>query len=133
MSKENVDLAKESLGAFRRGDIGWFNEHSTPDVVIVQPPEVPDSKSYEGPSAWADALRDWPSEWEDFRVDFIEAIDVSDDVVILGTRHRGRGGQSGIEIDFQVFYVSYGHNGKVARMEMFLTRKQALEAAGLEE
>jgi hypothetical protein len=101
-------------------------------VVIVQPLEVPDSKRYEGPSAWADAAADWPSEWKDFRMDFIEAIDVSDDVVILGTRHRGRGEHSGIEVDFQVFYVNYGHNGKVARVEMFLTREQALEAAGLE-
>ncbi len=107
MSQENVDLAKEGLEAFHRGDIGWFDERSHADVVIVQPPEVPDTKSYEGPSAWAEALADWSGEWEGFRADFIEVIDVSDDVVILGTRHRGRGKHSGIEMDFQVFYVSY--------------------------
>jgi ketosteroid isomerase-like protein len=131
MSQANVELAKEGLEAFHHGDIAWFDEHSIAEVVIVQPPEVPDTKSYEGPSAWADALADWSSEWEDFRVDFIEVIDVSDDVVILGTRHRGRGAHSGIEMDFQVFYVTYIRDGKATRQEMFFTREQALRAVGL--
>jgi len=33
-------------------------------------------------------------------------------------------------MDFQVFYVHVGRDGKLARMEMFFTREQALEAAG---
>ena len=133
MSQENVELAKESIEAFRRGDSAWFDEHSTTDVVIVQPPEVPDSKSYEGPTAWADALADWSGEWDDFRVDFVEVIDVSDDVSILGTRQRGRGTYSQIDMDFQVFFVNYLRDEKVARVEMFFSREQTLKAVGLAE
>jgi ketosteroid isomerase-like protein len=101
--------------------------------VIVQLPEVPDAKTYEGRDAVIEAWEDWPKQWEDFRLDLIEIIDVSDDVLISVTRHRGRGRESGIEMDFEVFYVSYGRDGKVARMEMFFSREQALEAAGLRE
>jgi hypothetical protein len=32
-------------------------------------------------------------------------------------------------MDFQVFYVHRARDGKLARMEMFFTREQALEAA----
>lgn len=49
------------------------------------------------------------------------------------TRHRGRGRESGIEVDFEIFYVQRDRDGKLARPEMFLNRKQALEAAAPRE
>ena len=133
MSQENVELARQAFEAIHRGDFAWFEEWTTADLVIVQPPEVPDAKTYEGRDAVIEAWEDWPKQWEDFRLDLIEIIDVSDDVLISVTRHRGRGRESGIEMDFEVFYVYYGRDGKVARMEMFFSREQALEAAGLRE
>ena len=129
MSQEGVELLKQSFDALERGDMAWFEGRTEPDVVIVQPPEVPDSKTYEGPTAVADALADWPTQWEDFRMDLLEIIDVGDDVYVTATRHRGRGRESGIEMDFQVFYVSRAPNGKLARMEMFFSREQALASA----
>ena len=42
------------------------------------------------------------------------------------TRHRGRGRESGIEVDFEIFYVQRGRDGNLARLEMFLNREQAL-------
>jgi ketosteroid isomerase-like protein len=82
--------------------------------VLVQPPEVPDAKRYEGRAGVVEALEDWPSQWEDFRLDLIENIDVDDDVVVSVTRHRGRGRESGIEMDFEVFYVHRARDGKLA-------------------
>ena len=39
---------------------------TAPDLVLVQPPEVPDAKTYEGPAALVEAMEDWPKQWEDF-------------------------------------------------------------------
>ena len=133
MSQENLDLVRGGFDLALNGDFHQFAEFLAPDVVIVQPPEVPDAKTYEGPTAVAQAWEDWPREWEDFRLDLIDLIDVSDEVVVSETRHRGRGRESGIEMDFRVFYVHRLHNGKLRRMEMFFSREQALEAAGLSE
>ncbi len=80
-----------------------------------------------------DAMDDWPSEWEDFRVELLEVIDVSDDTLVSVTGHRGRGGHSGIELDFQVAYVRRMREGKLARMEMYFSRDHAVKAVGLEE
>ena len=129
MSKEGVELLKQALEAFERGDVAWFEDKMDPDLVIVQAPEVPDSKTYEGPTAMAEALADWPNEWEDFRMDLLEIIDVGDDVYVTAIRHRGRGRESGIAMDIEVFYVARGRNGKLARMETYLSRDQALAAA----
>src|SRR3979409_1254207 len=67
------------------------------------------------------------------RLDLLDIIDVSDDVVVSVTRHRGRGRESGIEMDFEVFYVHHVPGGKLARLEMFFSPEQALEAAELRE
>ena len=133
MSQENVEIVRAGYDLLLQGDLDAFEDWITPDVVIVQPPEVPDAKTYEGPAAVAKAWQDWPDQWEDFRLDLIDLTDVGDDVVVSETRHRGRGRESGIEMDFRVFYVHYLRDGKLARMEMFFSREQALDAVGLSE
>jgi len=129
MSEEWVGLVRLGFEAMQRGDLAVFDGMTTPDLVLVQPPEVPDAKSYEGRDAIAEALDDWPKQWDDFRMDLIEVIDVDDEVAVLVTRHRGRGRESGIEMDFEVFYVNWGRDGRLARVEMFFDRRQALKAA----
>ena len=129
MSQENVELVRLGFELLEHGDLAFFEEWTTPDLVIVQPPEVPDAKTYEGRTAVAKAWEDWPSQWEDFRLDLVEVIDAGGDAVVSVTRHRGRGRESGIEMDFQVFYVHRLRQGKLARMEMFFSREQALAAA----
>jgi ketosteroid isomerase-like protein len=66
-------------------------------------------------------------------MDLIEIIDVRRDVLVSVTHDRGRGRESGIEMDFEVFYVSRFRDGKQARLEMCFTREQALDAVGLRE
>jgi ketosteroid isomerase-like protein len=129
MSQENVEIVRAGFELLKLGELHVFEAWTTPDLVIVQPPEVPDAKTYEGRDALAAAWRDWPDQWEDFQLDLVELIDAGDDVVIGETRHRGRGRESGIEMDFRVFYVYWLRDGKLARMEMFFSREQALDAA----
>jgi len=133
MSQENVDLIRAGFELALRADFETLEEFMAPDVVMVQPPEVPDSKSYVGPTAIRDAMADWPTQWEDFRMDLLEVIDAGGDVYVSATRHRGHGRESGIEMDFQVFYVHRLRDGKLARIDMFFSREQALESAGSSE
>jgi ketosteroid isomerase-like protein len=133
MSQENVELVRAGFDLPLEGDLDAFEDWVTSDVVVVQPPEVPDAKTYEGSAAVAKAWQDWPNQWEDFRLDLVDLADVGENVVISETRHRGRGRESGIEMDFRVFYVHRLRHGKLPRLEMFFSREQALEAVGLSE
>jgi ketosteroid isomerase-like protein len=45
MSQEGVELVRRAFEALERGDLALLDNWTTPDVVIVQPPEVPDTKS----------------------------------------------------------------------------------------
>jgi ketosteroid isomerase-like protein len=133
VSQENVELVRLGFEAFVAGDTAAFEGYLTPDVEVVQPPEVPDAKTYRGPAAMRHAMDDWPSEWEDFHMELLEVIDVSDDTLVSVTRHRGRGGHSEIELDYQVSHVYRLREGKLARLEMYFSRDQALKAVGLAE
>jgi hypothetical protein len=63
-------------------------------------------------------------------MELVELIDVDDSRVISVTRHHGRGAESGIEMDFTVAYLHTLRDNKHARLDMFFSRAQALEAVG---
>src|SRR5689334_19747051 len=90
MSTENVALVREGFAAWERGDIDALVDGAHPDIEIVQPPEVPDSKTYRGKSGLAEAFADWPKQWDGFRAELVEVIDVDDAQVIAVTRHYMR-------------------------------------------
>jgi ketosteroid isomerase-like protein len=90
VSEENVEMVREGHAAWERGDIGRIVEGVDPHVEIVQPPEVPDSKTYRGKAGVIEAFADWPKQWDEFRAELLEVIDVSDTKTVSVTRHHLR-------------------------------------------
>jgi ketosteroid isomerase-like protein len=88
----------------------------------------------EGPSHGLDAIRDniehWKSAWEELEVTAEEFIDAGDRVLVT-VHHRGRGRESGIEVDARFYEVYAVSDGKVVRVDEYAQRAEALEAAGL--
>jgi ketosteroid isomerase-like protein len=80
-------------------------------------------------------LRTWLSEWEYWRVEAEEYLELGDHVVALASYH-GRGKGSGVEIRQKGAHVFELRDGEVVRLEIFADRKRAIEsvrAAGSEE
>ncbi len=127
MSAATVELVYATYAAWERGDIEWLVAHSDPDIEIVQPTELPDSKSYWGYAGVRDMFEDWPKQWDDFRVELLEVIDISDTQAISVTRHYLRAREMDLAQDFS--YLHTLRNGKGIRFEMYLTREEALRAA----
>jgi len=68
----------------------------------------------------------WLSEWEDWRAEAEEYLEMGGYVVVLA-RFRGRGKGSGVEIQQEGAHVFKLRDGKVIRLEIFATRKRAIE------
>jgi uncharacterized protein len=71
-------------------------------------------------------LRTWLTEWEEWRAEPEEYIEMGDYVVVLA-RYIGRGRGSGVEISQEGAHVFKLRGGKVVRLEVFASREKALE------
>ena len=71
-------------------------------------------------------LRAWLNEWEEWRAEAEEYVEMGDYVVVLATYH-GRGRGSGIEISQEGAHVFKLRDDKVVRLEIFASREKALE------
>ena len=53
--------------------------------------------------------------------------------MVVTARHRGRGRESGVAVDARFYEVYTLRDGKIVRVDEFVERAEALEAAGLSE
>jgi ketosteroid isomerase-like protein len=129
MSDENVHKAREFVDAYNRRDFDaatrWF--HPQVDWVL---PARQSSESCCGPDEvigfWnsidetMDELQLMPQEWVD-----------AGDRVATRLRHHGRGKESGLEIDTELYHqvVTFA-DGWMVRIEYFGDWDEALKAAG---
>jgi len=132
MSQENVDKARDFIEAYNRRDfdaaVRWFD----PDIDWVLPArQAWDSckgcdqviRFFEGLDETFDQLQLVPQEYLD-----------GGDRVATRLRHRGRGKESGAEIDTELYHqVATFRGGKMVRIEYFDDWSEALEAAGLRD
>jgi len=134
MSQENVEIVKANYQAFAsRGLDGWMEQFA--DDVEYRAPEG--SLDDIGPIHGKTALRAWLQQWMDmfegFWFEALEFIDAGEDQVVVVERFGGRAKISGIETEQTEAVVSTIRDGKIARCREFMTRNEALEAAGLRE
>ena len=133
MSAENVEIVQRALEAYSRGDLEEMLPHLDPEVewrsAIVGGAEGNTYYGHEGFGSWF--VESFES-FDELRTELSEFRDLGDRVVAFG-RVRARGRESGVEIDSPTGWVFTVRRGKVARAEGFLSREQALEAAGLQE
>src|SRR4051794_18244326 len=133
MSQENVEIVRNALDAFTRGDIEGVLRLCDENIVITQPPELPDaSPQQRGHSGLLEAFDIWPEQWDDYRIEVQRIVDPGDYVVVT-TRQGGRGKLSGIEVDMEITLVFTVRDKKIVEMQIFMREDQALEAAGLRE
>jgi ketosteroid isomerase-like protein len=132
MSEENVEVIRDSVAAFNRGDLDAGLKDYDPYVVIRPDASWPENR----PRLGGDEARSF---FDDLTAMFGTGETVLEDVIDAGdrvvTRNRARfhGQRSDVE-DEAVFsqVVTFRHR-KIVMLEYFLDHQEALEAAGLSE
>jgi uncharacterized protein len=72
-------------------------------------------------------MRAWLREWEDWRAEADEFLELGDYVVVL-TSYHGRGKVSGAEVHQKGAHVFKLRDGQVVRLEIFADRQRAIES-----
>ena len=130
MSQENVEILRENIKAFQRGDWDAVAADWDPHVLVRTDPSWPEQFIY-----GREALIDWQrSAWESLgpEVRVEEIVDLGDRLLVRMCWNT-RGQHSGIEQDLRWSQVSTYRDGRVVFSEYFLDHEQALQALGLEE
>ena len=124
-----VDLQRQTLDAYRTGNLEWVLEQANPEIEIVQPSEFPGARTYRGHDGLIEALLDWPREWEKFRVEPKRVFACNDRQFVVVAIHRGRSRRMGIDVEGEIVWPFTRQGGRTTRWDMFLSLEQALEVA----
>ena len=132
MSQENVEIVRDTIAAFNRGGVEAALEYFDPDIEWLGPPEWLEDRLYEGHDGIRKIAAVWTENFDEYRLDVEKAIDAGDHVVAL-VYQRARIKGTGDRIEQPIGYDWEVRDGKGARVQVYFTWEEALEAAGLSE
>ena len=136
MSEENIEVVRRATEEFNRGgtdaviDTFW-----APEIVWdMTPTRIPGLGIYTGYDEIRAFMADWFSafEFDEWELEVEELFGRGDTVVSM-VRQRGRGTSSGAEVSVDFAQVFTLRADKIVRIDNYLDRSKALEAAGLRE
>jgi ketosteroid isomerase-like protein len=125
----NLEVVREALTAYLRGQVDRALELAHPDVVSFRAPPLPDPQTYHGFEGIAQMYTDWTADFDEFEMEAFEFTEVGDRVIV-GMTQRGRGRASGALVGGRFWFVYTLADGKITRQDVYSSREQALEAAG---
>jgi ketosteroid isomerase-like protein len=124
---DNVDVIRRSFDRINLVGPDGAREFLDPDIVLEMPDGVLNPGSYYGREAMMRLWHAYFDEFEDFRWD-VERLFGVEDRVFLRVRERGRGRQSGAEVDWQRRWVYTLRDGLIVRARFCPDESSALEA-----
>ena len=133
MSQKNVEIAKRVWEAVERSDTDAIFALFDPDIVWDQSTlPSPTAGIYHGHHGVRQLFQNWLETFETFEMHPETFIDAGQTVVV-GIQIGGRGKASGAAVEMRRWNVYRIQNGLVVRIDLFETKAEALEAAGLQE
>jgi uncharacterized protein len=135
MSQENVEALKRGFDAFNRRDLVANLRELDPEVVqhLSLPAMFGGQLTvYRGHDGVRELWRDLGEAFAEFRVEITEIRDVGERIVAVG-QLRGRGRESGAEVESPIGYVVELRNGRAIRIDDYFNPAEALKVAGLSE
>jgi ketosteroid isomerase-like protein len=138
MSQENVEIMRRVFEEFQagmeRGDLGdRFEETVADDSEFITAVPLEGRSVWRGREGFAEFMRAWTENFEDWSIRLERLIDAGDDRVVGLTHQSATGKASGAPVELNLGTVAELKDGRVVRMRNYLTYGEALEAAGLRE
>jgi ketosteroid isomerase-like protein len=133
MSQENVEVVRKSIDAFNRGDLDAWLGCLSPEVAWESLPLVGFRDVYRGRAEAREWVEQLIEDFEEVHLEIEEITALSDDRVFFGYTQIGRGRGSGLLGELRGWAILWLAKGLITRRQVFWTRDEAVEAAGLAE
>ncbi len=131
MSQENVELVRSVFDGWAHGDFNAGLDLLAPEFEWRQQREAVEPGSHRGADIGR-ALSSIFEIYENFRIEADRYIDAGNRVVVFG-RTRGTARGSGVAAGQSFAFVWTVEGARLARLEVYADRDEALEAVGLRE
>jgi ketosteroid isomerase-like protein len=136
MSQENAEVVRKAADAVNGRDPEAFVACVSPDVEWEESGDV--LPGLRGVHRGRAEARKWFEEavlelWESLHSEEEEITEASGGLVFVQSLVTARGRASGVETELRVWQVFWLADGAIARRQVFWTRDEALEVAGLPE
>jgi ketosteroid isomerase-like protein len=89
--------------------------HPELEARVFGNPMLPDT--YRGRAGWERVIREWNEIWEEMSYEVEEVLE-SEDTLVMVVRLRGRGSESGVDVDSTWGWVLRYRDGQIARWEI---------------
>ena len=128
MTPEDLDTVRRAYDAFARGDLDTIRGLLAPDIEWRTTENVPFLGTYQGIDEFFRGMQDWTDSFDEMTTEIQEIIDAGDRAIVHH-RMRGRGSDSGAEVDLPLWQVVSVRDGRLATMHDYGSREEALLAA----
>ena len=129
MTPENLATIHELYDAMNRKDLATLQrlaaEH--PDHRWRNAPDMPEPAERDGRSGLAYAANLFET-WDLIHTTVRDVIEVGPDAAIFRVHHRARGAASGVDTEREEVHLWFTRDGRIVRMEEFLTVDEARRA-----
>jgi ketosteroid isomerase-like protein len=136
MSQENVEIVRRAIEAVLRTpkpDFDTINSLYDPDHELVSLVEQFEGGVAEGATGYRDWLADIDETWERWETKLEGVRSLDRDRVLVECSFTGISKLGGVPVEGATTTVVTVREGKIIRSEVFASREDALEAAGLSE
>jgi ketosteroid isomerase-like protein len=108
-----------------------LRDNAHPEFVTIMTAESGLPQEYRGVEGFREALSDWISPYESFRLEIDEAIPLEDRIVFLA-RQVATTKHDEVEIETPSASVWWTKDGKLSQAVFYLDQRAGLQAAGLD-
>jgi ketosteroid isomerase-like protein len=134
MSRENVELVRGAQEAFVAGDIETALAALDPEIEWhATIGGIDEGQVARGREEVVQAFVDYFEVWERIEMRAEKYIDAGAEDVVVFHHEVAKGRGSGVVVETDSATIQTVRSGKVVRVRSYMDRRQALEAAGLQE
>ena len=131
MGERNVDIARNAIEAYNRGDVDAVLAMTSEDIEVYSTRDMANAGRFHGHDGFVEWTSQWLEAWDEFAIVILEIEALDERHVLAWVRQLGRGALSGIEIEMdaaQLFEIDA--DGKIVRFQLHTTRASALAEVG---
>jgi ketosteroid isomerase-like protein len=123
----NANAMRRAFDSYNSGDLDGLVAMAHPDIEWEVAPEHPAATTHRGIEDVVAYHQDWRDTLEGLRLD-LRSLAESGDSVLAVCHIRGKGSESGADVEVEIAFLTTFRDGKAVRVEEFLDPDEAMRA-----